>query len=177
MPQNGPHESSGCSCGGLCCSGPIWRQVDSAGRCYKLLARSCRLLPCAQASIRGSSGAQTRSAVAGSWAVSFTYGVGNQCNGTMHLSGVDAALTGAVACHWPPYARTAYSAMVSGEFDGRVLRLNLIGGSGALVAGSCVIDLTLAPDGQSATGAGVGFGPAFEAAFNFDSYSVVLTAS
>ena len=48
---NGPHESSGCSCGGLCCCGPIWRQVDSAGRCYKLLARSCRLLPCSQASI------------------------------------------------------------------------------------------------------------------------------
>jgi hypothetical protein len=96
----------------------------------------------------------------------------------MHLSGIDAALTGAVACHRAPYGATSgYSAVVSGEFDGRMLRLNLIGGSVALVDGSCILDLTLAPDGQSAAGTGIGFGPAFQEQYHYDTYSVTITAS
>ncbi len=75
--------------------------------------------------------AQSRSAVAGTWAITFTLEEGTQCTGRMHLSGVDTALTGAVTCNTPPPVPpgTLYTAVVSGEFDGSVLHLNLLGGA------------------------------------------------
>jgi hypothetical protein len=125
--------------------------------------------------------AQSRSAVAGTWAASFTFGSGpdvHVCSGMMHLSGSDEALTGAAVCRISPFA-AYYSASVSGELDGRLIRLNVTGNTsaGGFSGGSCVIDLTLAPDGQSAAGTGTGFGPAFGTVFNYDSYAVTLTAS
>ena len=73
--------------------------------------------------------AQSRSVVAGTWTISLTFGSGpdvHVCSGTMHLSGSDAALTGAAVCRTPS-SGFYYSASVSGELDDRVIRLNLTG--------------------------------------------------
>jgi hypothetical protein len=85
-------------------------------------------------------GCTSRSAVAGTWAVTFT--VGGTINCVLHLAGSDAALTGAAAC-------TGYDGgPVTGDLAGTRLRLNLNLSTG----GPHLADVIVSAGNTSATG-------------------------
>ncbi len=112
-----------------------------------------------------------RSAVAGTWGVAMTIppaGTGPTCNGALHLSGTNAALTGAWACLGNQGFST--SGIVTGEFAAGHLALNF--GTHATLGGVLVMDATVASAGKSATGTGTGFGPGGAGG----TFSLMLTA-
>jgi hypothetical protein len=112
------------------------------------------------------SGTPVRSAVAGTWNIEVAKSsLGVICGGLLHLSGGDSSLTGAVACG-------GTSGPVTGDLVGGRLRLNLASPRPNWPAAVLLVDATVAADGKSATGVGVGF---TDIGFAND-YSVTLAA-
>ncbi len=120
---------------------------------------------CGSASASQPSSAQstpTRSAVAGSWALTLATG-SPPCTGVLHLGGPDDALTGAWTCSSTSFGSIGGTA--TGETSGGSLRLNLFQGVQGGGPGSSstplpiLVDATIAADGKSASGTGV-YGPA-----------------
>ena len=107
-------------------------------------------------------GCVTRTAVAGTWALSFS---GN--NYKIHLAGCDLAVSGA----WiqPADVGVGYSGALTGDFASGVLRLDMHASNSSTQYVGYLLDLNVAANGTSASGL------AYTLSNGYPSYAATMT--